>query len=201
MRKLVVLAAAVMLPLAAMAQESTTTEIFGGYSLLRNSGNNLNGWNAQGTMNVMPHLGITADVSGNYQTVGSLSPMSGTFFSVNQRLYNFLIGPRLSTAFDRFSVFGHTLFGVAHSSLGAGVALPIIGGVSRRLTSANSFAMALGGGVDIEISRHLAIRAGQLDYLYTRFSPTDAISTGFFSNSLSGHQNSFRYSTGIVFRF
>jgi opacity protein-like surface antigen len=201
MRKLVVLAAAVMLPLAAMAQESTTTEIFGGYSLLRNSGNNLNGWNAQGTMNVMPHLGITADVSGNYQTVGSLSPMSGTFFSANQRLYNFLVGPRLSTAFDRFSVFGHTLFGVAHSSLGAGVTLPIIGGVSRRLTSANSFAMALGGGVDIEISRHLAIRAGQLDYLYTRFNPTDAISTGFFSNSLSGHQNSFRYSTGIVFRF
>jgi opacity protein-like surface antigen len=201
MRKLVVLAAAFMLPLAAMAQESTTTEIYGGYSLLRSSGNNLNGWNAQGTINVMPHLGITADASGNYQSVGSFSPFNGTFFSANQRIYNFLVGPRVSTAFDRFSVFGHTLFGVAHSSLGAGVNLPIIGGVSRGLASANSFAMALGGGVDIEVSRHLAIRAGQLDYLYTRFKPTDAISTGFFSNSLNGHQNSFRYSTGLVFRF
>jgi opacity protein-like surface antigen len=201
MRKLVVLAVAAMLPLAAMAQESTTTEIFGGYSLLRNGGNNLNGWNAQGTVNFMRHFGITADVSGNYQTVGSLSPFDGTFFSAKQRVYNFLVGPRVSTAFDRFSVFGHTLFGVSRSSLGAGVTLPFIGGVSRNLTSANSFAMAFGGGIDIELSRHVAVRAGQLDYLYTRFNPTDAISTGFFSNSLSGHQNSFRYSTGIVFRF
>jgi opacity protein-like surface antigen len=201
MRKLVVLAAAVMLPLALVAQESTTTEVFGGYSLLRNSGNNLTGWNAQGTMKFTPHFGITADASGNYQRVGSLSPFSGTFFSANQRVYNFLVGPRVSAAFDRFSVFGHSLFGVAHSSLGAGVSLPIIGGVSRDLTSANAFAMALGGGVDIELSRHVAVRAGQLDYLYTRFSPTDALSTGLFSNSLSGHQNSFRYSTGIVFRF
>jgi opacity protein-like surface antigen len=61
--------------------------------------------------------------------------------------------------------------------------------------------MALGGGIDIPLTRNVALRAGQIDYLYTRFSPTDAISTGLFSNSLSGHQNSFRYSTGIVFRF
>ncbi|MCI0351888.1 MAG: outer membrane beta-barrel protein [Acidobacteriales bacterium] len=201
MRKLVVLAAAVMLPLALMAQEGPKAEVFGGYSLLRNSGNNLNGWNAQGTLNFTPHFGITTDFSGNYHTVGSFSPLTGTLLSANQRVYTFLAGPRVSTAFDRFSVFGHSLFGVAHSSLGAGVTLPIVGGISTGLTSANAFAMALGGGVDIELSRHVAVRAGQLDYLYTRFSPTDAISTGLFSNSLSGHQNSFRYSTGIVFRF
>jgi opacity protein-like surface antigen len=201
MRKLVVLAAMVLLPVVLMAQEAPKAEIFGGYSLLRNSGNNLNGWDAQGTLNVAPHFGVTADFSGNYQTLGSVSPFTGTFISANQRLYNFLVGPRVSTAAGRFSVFGHSLFGVAHSSLGAGVTLPIIGGVSTGLTSANAFAMALGGGVDIELSRHVALRAGQLDYLYTRFSPTDAISTGLFSNSLSGHQNSFRYSTGIVFRF
>jgi opacity protein-like surface antigen len=201
MRKLVVLAVAVMLPLALMAQESPKAEVFGGYSLLRNSGNNLNGWEAQGTANFTPHFGITADFSGNYHTVGSLSPFTGTTISANQRLYNYLIGPKVTAAFDRFSVFGHGLFGVAHSSLGAGVTLPIIGGVSTGLTSANAFAMALGGGVDIELSRHVALRAGQLDYLYTRFNPTDALSTGLFSNSLSGHQNSFRYSTGIVFRF
>jgi len=169
--------------------------------LLRNSGNNLNGWEAQTTANFTPHFGITADFSGNYHTLGTLSPFTGTFLSADQRLYNFLFGPKVSTAFDRFSVFGHSLFGVAHSSLGAGVTLPIVGGVSTGLTSANAFAMALGGGVDIELSRHVALRGAQVDYLYTRFNPTDALSTGLFSNSLSGHQNSFRYSTGIVFRF
>jgi opacity protein-like surface antigen len=201
MRKLVVLAAAVMLPLALMAQEAPKAEIFGGYSLLRNSGNNLNGWNAQGSANFTPHFGITADFSGNYHTVGSLSPFTGTFISANQRVYNYLLGPTVTARFDKISIFGHSLFGVAHSSLGAGVTLPIIGGVSTGLTSANAFAMALGGGVDIGVSRAFAIRAGQLDYLYTRFSPTDALSTGLLSNSLSGHQNSFRYSAGIVFRF
>jgi opacity protein-like surface antigen len=201
MRKLAILTTLVLLSLGLMAQEAPKAEVFGGYSLLRNSGNNLNGWEAQGTANFTPHFGITADFSGNYQRVASLSPFTGTLLSANQRLYNFLAGPRVSAAFNRFSVFGHSLFGVAHSSLGAGVTLPIIGGVSTGLTSANAFAMALGGGLDIELSRHLAFRAGQVDYLYTRFSPTEALSTGLFSNSLSGHQNSFRYSTGIVFRF
>src|SRR5262245_45289511 len=186
MRKLVVLAIAVMLPMVVMAQEAPKAEVFGGYSLLRNSGNNLNGWEAQTTANFTPHFGITADFSGNYHTLGTLSPFTGTFLSADQRLYNFLFGPKVSTAFDRFSVFGHSLFGVAHSSLGAGVTLPIIGGVSTGLTSANAFAMALGGGVDIELSRHVALRGAQVEYLYTRFNPTDALSTGLFSNSLSG---------------
>jgi opacity protein-like surface antigen len=201
MRKLVVLITILVLPLFLMAQEAPKAEVFGGYSLLRNSGNNLNGWDAQGTLNFNPHFGITTDFSGNYHTVGSFSPFTGTVISANQRLYNFLVGPRVSLAAGRVSVFGHSLFGVAHSSLGAGATLPIIGGVSTGLTSANAFAMALGGGIDIPLTRNVALRAGQIDYLYTRFSPTDAISTGLFSNSLSGHQNSFRYSTGIVFRF
>jgi hypothetical protein len=78
--------------------------------------------------------------------------------------------------------------------------LPIIGGISTGLTSANAFAMAFGGGVDIGVSRHFAIRAIQADYLRTQFSATDAIITG-LSSSLNGGQNSYRASAGIVFRF
>src|SRR5438309_369221 len=57
-----------------------------------------------------------------------------------------------------------------------------------------------GGGVDIGLSRHFAIRAAQVDYLRTNFSSADALSTGLFGNT-NGRQNSFRYSAGIVFRF
>jgi hypothetical protein len=98
------------------------------------------------------------------------------------------------------SVFGHALFGEAHSSLGAGVNLPIIGGLSQGLTSANAFAMAFGGGIDIPVSRHFAIRAAQVDFVRTQFSSLDALSTG-LSSSTNGGQNSFRYSGGVVFRF
>jgi opacity protein-like surface antigen len=80
------------------------------------------------------------------------------------------------------------------------VSIPIIGGISTGVRSANAFAMAFGGGLDIGVSKHFAIRAAQVDYLQTRFSPTDALTTG-LSSSVNDRQNSLRYQAGIVFRF
>jgi hypothetical protein len=201
-----------LLPLVVAAQEQPKVTIFGGYSYLRNGGNNLisnntlggsnslNGWEGQGTYNFTPYLGITADVNGMYRTVASFSLLPGLSASANQRLYSFLLGPSVTANFGRLAIFGHALFGEAHSSLGAGLSLPIIGGLSQGLTGANAFAMAFGGGVDIPVSRHFAIRAAQLDFLRTQFSSLDAFSTG-LSNSSNGGQNSFRYSGGVVFNF
>jgi peptidoglycan-associated lipoprotein len=117
-----------------------------------------------------------------------------------QHLNNYLFGPTVTADFGRSSVFAHALFGEARSSLGAGVGVPVIGGISTGLTSAHAFAMAFGGGIDIGLTRHLAIRAVQVDYLRTQFSATDALTTG-LTSSLGNRQNSFRYSTGVVFRF
>jgi hypothetical protein len=51
--------------------------------------------------------------------------------------------------------------------------------------------MALGGGVDVRISKHLGLRLGEFDYVGTRFS-----------NYWEAHnQNNFRYSAGFVFTF
>jgi hypothetical protein len=173
--------------------------MFGGYSYLRNNSNGINGWQGQGTFNFTRYLGVTADVSGAFRTPATFSVL-GVSASANQHLYTFLFGPTVTANFGRSAVFAHGLFGQAHSSLGAGVNIPIIGGISTGLTSANAFAMAFGGGVDIGVSRHIAIRAVQVDYLRTQFSATDALATG-LSSSLGDRQNSFRYSTGIVFRF
>jgi hypothetical protein len=106
----------------------------------------------------------------------------------------------VTAGFGRSAVFAHALFGAAHSSLGAGVNVPIIGGISTGLTSANAFAMAFGGGIDIGMTRHFAIRAVQVDYIRTQFNSIDALTSG-LSSSLGNRQNSFRYSSGIVFRF
>ncbi len=186
-------------PRAAFDDNGPRATVFGGYSYLRNNSNGFNGWEGQGTFNFTRYLGVTAEVSGDYRTPVSFSVL-GVSASAHQRLYTYLFGPTVTANFGRSAVFAHALFGEAHSSLGAGVNIPIIGGISTGLTSANAFAMAFGGGVDIGVTRHLAIRAAQVDYLRTQFSATDALTTG-LSSSLGNRQNSFRYSAGIVFRF
>jgi peptidoglycan-associated lipoprotein len=111
-----------------------------------------------------------------------------------------MFGPTVTAPIGRSSVFAHALFGEAYSSLGAGVSIPILGGISTGVTSANAFAMAFGGGVDIGLSKHVAIRAAQVDFIRTQFNSNDALATG-LSTDFGDHQNSFRYSGGIVFRF
>jgi opacity protein-like surface antigen len=180
-------------------ENETRATVFGGYSYLRSNTNGFNGWEAQGTFNFNRYLGVTADVSG-----ASLAPFSfsalGFSAGTYQHLNKYLFGPTVTAILGRSAVFAHALFGEAHSSLGAGVGVPIIGGISSDITSANAFAMAFGGGIDIGLTRHLAIRAVQVDYLRSQFNATDALTTG-LSSSLSNRQNSFRYSTGVVFRF
>jgi len=185
--------------MSAGSENGARATVFGGYSYLRNGSNGFNGWEGQGTFNFNRYLGVTADVSGASLTPFSFSALGASAFTY-QRLTNYLFGPTVTAEVGRSAVFAHALFGEAHSSLGAGLTVPIIGGISTGLTSANAFAMAFGGGVDIGLTRHLAIRAVQVDYLRTQFSATDALTTG-LSSSLGNRQNSFRYSAGIVFRF
>ena len=113
---------------------------------------------------------------------------------------NFLFGRTAAAYFGKTSVFGHALFGQQHASLSAGVSVPILGGISAPIDSSNAFAMAFGGGVDIGLSKHFAIRAAQLDYVRTSFNSIDALASG-LSTNLNDHQNSFRYSGGVVWRF
>jgi len=201
MRKLAILMTTILLlSLAAVSQvESPKATIFGGYSYLNNNGKGYNGWDAQGTYNLTRHLGLTADISGDTHNLTSLTFL-GFGPSVNQHLYTYLFGPTATAYFGKSSVFGHALFGVAHSSLGAGISIPIIGGISTGVTSANAFAMEFGGGLDLGVSKHFAIRVAQLDYLRTQFNSADALSTD-LTTRVGNRQNSFRYQGGIVFRF
>lgn len=204
MRKLAIsMCVFLCLPIIALAQDSdsvaTRGTVFGGYSLLHNNSTNFNGWDAQGTFNFVPHFGVTADFSGNSRNLDAVSFL-GFSAGTQQHLYNFLFGPTATAYFGKSSVFGHALFGQQHASLSAGVSAPIIGGISAPIDSANAFAMAFGGGVDIGLSKHFAIRAAQLDYIRTSFNSTDALAFG-LSTDLNNHQNSFRYSGGVVWRF
>jgi hypothetical protein len=217
----ILFSAILCLPMLSFAQQETNQvatrgNIYAGYSLLHANndlgssigsniggfnlgGNNLNGWEGQGTFNFTPHFGVTADFSGNSQQLAGVSFL-GFSAGTRQHMYNMLFGPTVTGYFGKSSVFGHALFGVAHSSLNAGVGVPIVGGISAPLDSANAFAMAFGGGVDIGLTRHFAIRAAQVDFIRTNFNSLDALGSG-FASSTSNNQNSFRYSGGVIWRF
>jgi hypothetical protein len=195
------------------SQVATRGTIFGGYSLLHSSndlgstsiggsnfnlGGSLGGWEAQGTFNFTRHFGLTADFSGNSKQLAGFSAL-GFSAGTQQHMYDMLFGPTVTGYFGKSSVFGHALFGAALSSLSAGVSAPIVGGISAPLDSSHAFAMAFGGGIDIGLSRHFAIRAAQVDYIRTNFNTLDSL-TGLTSGT-STSQNNFRYSGGVIWRF
>jgi opacity protein-like surface antigen len=95
-------------------------------------------------------------------------------FNASVTEHNFLFGPRVSFSVGKFRPFAEALFGGAHVDANNGVG------------SDNSFATALGGGLDYKIIKPIAWRL-QGDYVQTRFYGTT--------------QNNVRISTGIVLRF
>lgn len=133
----------------AMAQ-GAKAEIFAGGSFLRNSNTTFSGWNTSITGNMLPWLGVTADVSGHYN-----SPV---------RLTTYTFGPRLAVPQDSGLVpFTQATFGVARlSGMGAHV---------------NGFGAYIGGGMDWIASEHIAVRFLQLDAQLTRISGSNSSGT------------------------
>lgn len=94
-----------------------------------------------------------------------------------------LAGPRLNLRrFDYFVPFAEFLLGAGH----AGV--PMTGSESQ-----SAFAMVAGGGVDVALTRNVAWRFAEIDYLMTNFT----------GPSLGGkaRQDNLRLGSGIVLRF
>jgi hypothetical protein len=184
---------ALLLANLAVAQVPTSGNVFVGYSYLNTSvpGANrisTNGWGASFEGKIVPFLGMVADFDGHYKSqsvpvpvpvcpevclpLPGLCPPSGCPFSGDFTQYNFLFGPRVSVQEGRFRWFSEFLVGVAHMN---------DNGVGN-----NSFARAIGGGLDYRIMRPVAWRF-QCDYLHTSLP--------------GGTQNSARLSTGLVLRF
>jgi outer membrane immunogenic protein len=174
MRRLVFAAVLILLAmLSASAQEETPkAEVFGGYSY---AGGNAYGWDGSVAGNVNRWFGLVADFSGQYTHIES--PDSDERI----RTHSFLFGPRFSLRRNKhLTPFVHALLGATHTDSRAREL-----GFDFHFTD-TSFAAALGGGLDIRVGNHVAIRAFQLDYLHT--------------NLFGGTQNKGRIAFGIVFR-
>jgi hypothetical protein len=153
----------VLLVGTAAAQERPAVELFTGYQYFHANtftpAVGLNGWDVSVTANANRWFGIEADSSGTYGSGAKVHTLMG--------------GPKFTYRGERWAPFAHALFGGAIRSAGG--------------NTDTAVAMAVGGGLDITLSRHIALRPAQFDYLLTGFS--------------SATQHQFRYSGGLVFRF
>ena len=154
----------------ALAQDVPRVQIFGGYSYTRfvsrsfgfadQSG--LNGYNFSSAFNVFRGFGVAAELSGQYASKLNLRDLA--------------VGPQFLYPRGKTLFFGHILIGDARTLVRVGNGE---GDTSR--------VIALGGGMDLDISPRFALRIFQVDYLHTTL--------------FQDKQNNLRFSTGLVYQW
>lgn len=177
-------------------------ELFFGYSYLRAvptlaAGNRLvwmNGGSASIAFNFNRHLGLVADF-GAY--TNSQMRFTGAYTSTvdvnnaNVAAFSYLAGPRFSfRRNERITPFLQVLFGGIHANQ---VSLTNCTFSCTLLPSQDAFALTAGGGLDVRVHHHLAIRIIQAEYMMTRFTS--------YTTGSSAFQNDVRLSAGLVLRF
>jgi hypothetical protein len=159
-------------------------DLYAGYSYVFNtynptttsySVNGMNGWDASLKFPILgSFLGIKGDVSGFYHNGNpQFSP----------RAYFFLLGPQVGFHIGKSTLFAHGMVGSSHLTNSA---LP-------NLKSDNSFAVAVGGGLDVGLARWLAWRVTG-DFYNTHYQATN-------QNFNEITNSNGRISTGPVLRF
>lgn len=128
-------------------------------------------------------LGLAANITGNAVTSAANSGVGLSMITANFGPRYTFYRPAIAGQKHSLAIFGQGLIGQAW---GFNSYFPSTSGVQ---TDYNSFALQAGGGVDIGLSRHFAVRAFQADWLRTQFS-----------NATTNVQNSFRLASGIVLR-
>jgi opacity protein-like surface antigen len=179
------------LPAVAAAQATPRTEAFAGYSYIRMSDlgtASVNGGSASVAFDPTRWLGLVGDFGG----------YAGTKNGLNGTMFTYLFGPRVMLRRGRITLFAQALFGGAHTSADPP---PDLGALARPrredgvagggvFASSNTFATAVGGGVDVGVTEHVSVRAIQAEYLLTEFN-----------DGVHNRQNSARISAGVVFWF
>jgi outer membrane immunogenic protein len=123
------------------------------------------------------HFGLAGEIAGHH--ANDINSAHGDI-----GLVTYLFGPRLTLPVHRYTPFAQVLIGGVH---GFDAIFP---SPNHSTIAPDAFAMSAGGGINIDVSRHLAIRAIQADYFMAELP-----------NAAANRQNSLRLEAGIVFRF
>ena len=178
MRKLFILFGFALLATSvAQAQETRDMEVSGQYQYVRiYPGQGAPSSSCQGAggtfaANLNKWVAVVGDFDG--------CKVTGLPTGASSHEINYLFGPRVAYHnYGRVTPYAQVLFGGERATFSA---------TGFPSTSLNSFAMTFGGGADFKLTRHLAFRAIQFEYLYTHFS--------------GAKQNNLRIQSGLVYRF
>ena len=170
---------------------------------------NLHGGDAQLAYNFNREIGLVLDVGAVH--AGSLFSVRNDTLNggVDHTLVNFVLGPRYTfNMHKRWMPYVKALFGGARATSSTSVTL-LQGGViwpppgliippgtiqpvdATLRAERTGFAMLIGGGLDIKVSKHIALRPVEANYYLTRLP-----------NFVTGNdtsKNHFRYSAGVNF--
>jgi opacity protein-like surface antigen len=115
-----------------------------------------NGWDISGAYNLGPHFAAEAEAFGAYGDTTILTIIA------KQHEYGFMGGGKVNfdTKNEKFTPWVHLLLGVGHTGLDTNVP-----GADN---SDTSFAWALGGGIDYNITNNVAAR-GKADLYHTSY--------------------------------
>ena len=189
------------LALGACAQDVPKVEIPLGFSMVNVHPNlnpitsfNVFGGGGQVDFNFGNYFGIKADFMGYTQGSGLKVSQNGQFLgNVNGNVFTYMFGPQIKKHTGVFQPFGEALFGAAHTNLYGNIC-KLQNGCLSGSGDNNGFAMAFGGGIDLRVAKHFAIRPVEVDYLFTRFSANHVA-------NYTANQNNFRYFGGLEFMF
>jgi hypothetical protein len=208
-RIVVLVGLALLMGRTAFAQEYDKMELSGNYTYASGNPSNvlhhfaLNGGGGAFDYNFNRFFGLKWDMQGygastsTFTAVTVVNPLiAGTTVipsvSASGNLFTYMGGPQLRLPTHTFKPFAEFLFGGAHTNLYRNLFHAV--GVTSSAVSNNSFAMAIGGGFDIRLSRHFSLRPFQMDYMLTTFKDT-LVPGG------SNTQNNWRYLAGINLTF
>ncbi|MGC1187753.1 MAG: OmpA family protein [Candidatus Acidiferrales bacterium] len=179
-------------------------ELFVGYSFwqatpetARNRILYMNGGSTSIAYNLTRNVGFVFDLAGFGDRRVRLS-LSGvpptTVVDASGNVFTFMVGPRVSFRHERLTPFGQVLFG---SVLASAVTIEGCSGAfsaCKPFGQERDYGATAGGGLDLTLTPHIALRLFQLEYLLSGFRNA-ASPTG-----MKSWEGNIRLSTGLVFR-
>jgi len=114
-------------------------------------------------------------------------------FSSQANMFTYMFGPVVRLP-GKVTPFAEVLFGGSNTNGYTDLikSINLGGGTLSSSGTQHAFTMAYGGGLDVNVHHHVAIRPVEIDYVLTHYT-----------NPFTGtnNQNNFRYNGGVVFNF
>ena len=155
------------------------------------------GYGVGAQYNLNQYFGIVGEWAATHGESGPYSLAQGGQIyyipKLDTRVQTLLFGPRVSYRAKPVTVFGHVLLGAGTTKLDDD-----IGEFNYNSYTAWQFAMAIGGGVVINLGKNFAIRPAQLDYVVIDSDFQDLESA---AGAGPGMFHNLRYQLGAVFKF